>query len=69
MLHACMVLSLFECISSTCPGSVVNCECQADIRWIVTSQMTEGKLIREAYTKFNDRDIGVVTSCNMQILQ
>ena len=49
----------------TCPGSVVSCECQARaaLRWTVTSQVAGEELLRETYT--NDRDIGVVTSPNM----
>ena len=59
-------VNLLTCSQSnfTCPGSVVNCECQAEplLRWEVTSQITGRELLREAYT--NDRDIGVVTSMN-----
>ena len=74
-----LALSLLVCISLvsavdiltcspsnfTCPGSVVNCECQAitALRWIVTSQMTGGELLREVYV--DSRDIGVVTSPKM----
>ena len=46
----------------TSPGSVVNCECQARSA-LVTSQVAGEELLRETYT--NDRDIGVVTSPNM----
>ena len=47
------------------PGSVVNCECQARaaLRWTVTSQVAGEELLRETYT--DCRDIGVVTSPNM----
>ena len=49
----------------TCPGSVVNCECQARslLRLTVTSQVTGGELLEKTYS--NMRDIGVVTSPNM----
>ena len=76
-----LVLSLLVCISSasavnlltcspsnfTCPGSIINCECQARsaLRWIVTPQVageTGEELLRESY--LNSRDIGVVTSMN-----
>ena len=48
----------------TCPGSVVNCECQATslLRWTVTSLVNE-ELLEKTYS--NMRDIGVVTSPNM----
>ena len=50
--------------NSTCPGSVVSCECQGattSLRWIVTSS-TGTELLRETYT---DTDAtGVVTSAN-----
>ena len=60
-------VNLLTCSPSnfTCPGSVVNCECQARtaLRWTVTSQMTGGEILRKTYT---DSDpIGVVTSPNM----
>ena len=72
-----LVLSLLVCISSvsavnltcsasnfTCPGSVVKCECQAEIslewRVMTTSQMTAEDLLSVMYT--NDR--GVMTSMN-----
>ena len=58
-------VNLLTCSPSnfTCPGSVVNCECQARtaLRWTVTSQAT-GIELRETY--INDRDIGVVTTIN-----
>ena len=73
-----LVLGLLVCISSvsavdiltcspsnfTCPGSVVNCECQARsaLRWGVTSQMTGEELLRETYS--DSTDIGIVTSMN-----
>ena len=57
-------VNLLTCSPSnfTCPGSVVNCECQARsaLRWTVTSQVAGEELLRETY--INDRDIGVVTS-------
>ena len=45
----------------TCPGSVVNCECQARsaLRWTVTSQMNGEELLRETYT--DSSAIGVFT--------
>ena len=60
-------VNLLTCSPSnfTCPGSVVNCECQARsaLRWTATSQMTGGELLRETY--IDSRDIGDVTSPNM----
>ena len=62
-------VNLLTCNPSnfTCPGSasVVNCECQAraGLRWTVASQVTGEELLRESYT--TSRDIGVVTSPNM----
>ena len=60
-------VNLLTCSPSnfTCPGSVVNCECQARtaLRWTVTSQVAEEELLSITYT--NSRDIGVVTSPNM----
>ena len=59
-------VNLLTCSQSnfTCPGSVVNCECQARtaLWWEATSQVTGGELLSVTYT--NDRDIGVVTSMN-----
>ena len=59
-------VNLLTCSQSNfaCPGSVVNCECQAEqsLSWEVTSQVTGGELLSVTYT--NDRDIGVVTSMN-----
>ena len=73
-----LVLSLLVYISSasavnfltcspsnfTCPGSVVNCECQARsaLRWTVTSQMNGEELLRETYT--DSSAIGEVTNMN-----
>ena len=60
-------VNLLTCSPSNfiCPGSVVNCECQARsaLRWTVTSQVAGEELLRETYT--TSRDIGVVTSPNM----
>ena len=59
-------MNLLTCSPSnfTCPGSVVNCECQARtvLRWTVTSQVAEELL--SIITYINSRDIGVVTSMN-----
>ena len=59
-------VNLLTCSPSnfTCPGSVVNCECQTRLalRWTVTSQVAEIELLRETY--INSRDIGDVTSMN-----
>ena len=60
-------VDLLTCSPSNfiCPGSIINCECQARsaLRWTVTSQVAGEELLRESYT--NSRDIGVVTSPNM----
>ena len=49
----------------TCPGSVVNCECQARtaLRWTVTSQVTGEELLRQTY--IGSTAIGVMTSPNI----
>ena len=61
-------VNLLTCSPSnfTCPGSVVNCECQARsaLRWDVNSQVTEEGLLRMTYGSI-DSPIGVVTSPNM----
>ena len=59
-------VNLLTCSPSnfTCPGSVVNCECQARtaLRWTVSSQMSGEELLRETYS--DSTDVGVVTSMN-----
>ena len=59
-------VNLLTCSPSnfTCPGSVVNCECQARtaLRWTVSSQVSGEELLRETYSDITD--IGVVTSMN-----
>ena len=59
---------LLTCSQSnfTCPGSVVNCKCQARsfLSWTVTSQVTGERLLSKIYSR-NSRDIGDVTSPNM----